>query len=93
MVKENDADDLEIIFVSSDRDSTSFNSYYKKMPWLALPFNEASTVGRSLGQKFGVSGIPTLVILDGTNGKIKDREAVQTVASARGSVAAALRRW
>jgi nucleoredoxin len=29
---------LEIIFVSSDRDETSFQEYYNEMPWLALAF-------------------------------------------------------
>jgi nucleoredoxin len=28
-------DDLEIIFVSSDRDEDSFSQYFGKMPWLA----------------------------------------------------------
>ncbi len=30
---------LEIIFVSSDRDQESFDEYYAEMPWLALKFN------------------------------------------------------
>ena len=30
-------DDIEVIFVSSDRDEKSFSDYYQKMPWLALP--------------------------------------------------------
>lgn len=29
---------LEIVFVSSDRDESSFDEYYGEMPWLALPF-------------------------------------------------------
>ena len=29
-------DELEIIFLSSDRDEESFSSYYGKMPWLAM---------------------------------------------------------
>ena len=29
---------LEIVFVSSDRDETSFKNYYAEMPWHALPF-------------------------------------------------------
>ena len=31
---------LEIVFVSSDHDEAKFASYYKEMPWLALPFAE-----------------------------------------------------
>merc|ERR1712232_1283954 len=30
---------MEIVFVSSDRDESSFNSYFGEMPWLALPFD------------------------------------------------------
>jgi hypothetical protein len=29
---------VAIVFVSSDRDQSSFQSYYAEMPWLALPF-------------------------------------------------------
>ena len=29
---------LEIVFVSSDRDQASFDTYFEEMPWLALPF-------------------------------------------------------
>ena len=29
---------IEIVFVSSDRDDNSYNEYYAKMPWLALPY-------------------------------------------------------
>jgi nucleoredoxin len=31
-------DALEIIFASSDENLTSFNEYYQKMPWTAMPF-------------------------------------------------------
>jgi len=54
---------FEVVFVSSDRDEASFSSYYADMPWLALPFVERERKA-SLSQTFGVSGIPTLVILD-----------------------------
>ena len=29
-------DDVEVVFVSSDKDETSFSEYYGKMPWLAM---------------------------------------------------------
>ena len=31
---------MDIVFVSSDRDETSFNEYFATMPWYALPFSE-----------------------------------------------------
>lgn len=54
---------MEIVFISSDRDERSFKEYHGSMPWLALPFNERQ-LKDSLSRKFGVSGIPMLVILD-----------------------------
>jgi len=62
---------FEIVFASSDRDEESFNSYFKEHPWLALPFNER-TLKQKLSQRFGVRGIPTLVLLD------KDRSIITT---------------
>jgi hypothetical protein len=29
-----------VVFVSSDRDSDAFKSYYGEMPWLALPYED-----------------------------------------------------
>jgi len=57
-------DDVEIVFVSSDQDEASFNQYFGGMPWLALPFNDRDKKA-SLSDKYGVRGIPCLVVLDG----------------------------
>jgi nucleoredoxin len=54
---------LEVVFASSDRSEKDFQSYYKTMPWLALPF-EKSELKEALSKKFKVQGIPSLVILD-----------------------------
>jgi nucleoredoxin len=51
--------DLEVVFVSSDSDQSSFEEYFKTMPWKALPFG--SSQKDALSAKFGVRGIPTLV--------------------------------
>ena len=56
--------EVAIVFVSSDRDQKSFDSYYAEMPFYALPFG-ARDEAASLGEKFGIRGIPTLVLLDG----------------------------
>lgn len=60
-------DKMEIIFVSSDRDEESFNSYYGDMPWLALPFDKRKEKVELSGA-CGVEGIPTFAVLnqDGT---------------------------
>jgi len=59
---------LEIVFVSSDRSPEDMQSYMKEShgEWLAVEHN--STVANDLKQKYGISGIPSLVVvkLDGT---------------------------
>lgn len=69
--------DFEVVFVSSDRDEESFNAYFKKMPWLALPFADLET-RKSLKELFKVRGIPHLVILDRT-GKVSTGEGVRII--------------
>uniref|UniRef100_A0A0G4H5A4 protein-disulfide reductase n=1 Tax=Chromera velia CCMP2878 TaxID=1169474 RepID=A0A0G4H5A4_9ALVE len=61
--------DIEVIFVSSDRDESSFNDYYGSMPWAALPFAEREAKGK-LSSTHGVSGIPTLIVMDDKGGVI-----------------------
>lgn len=46
------APQLAVVFVSSDRDPTSFAQYYAEQPWLALPFG--SPQSQTLGAAFGV---------------------------------------
>jgi len=57
---------FEIVFASSDSGQDSFDDYYKEMPWLAIPYSERDLKG-TLSDKYGVSGIPCFVVLDGTN--------------------------
>jgi len=60
-------DKMEIFFVSSDRDQKAFDEYFAEMPWQALPF-EKRAEKNTLSDMFGVSGIPSFVVLnsDGT---------------------------
>eukprot|EP00088_Acartia_fossae_P041226 TRINITY_DN43138_c0_g1_i1.p1 TRINITY_DN43138_c0_g1~~TRINITY_DN43138_c0_g1_i1.p1 ORF type:complete len:159 (-),score=41.11 TRINITY_DN43138_c0_g1_i1:331-759(-) len=59
---------VEIVFVSSDRSSDDMFSYLKEShgDWLAT--EHGSALSQTLKQKFGVSGIPMLVVCkkDGT---------------------------
>jgi nucleoredoxin len=71
------AKDLEIVFVSSDKDEKSFEDYYAEQPWVALPYGKRDTK-ESLSKKFKVQGIPTFVILD--------QEGAVITADARGEV-------
>merc|ERR1711972_647385 len=56
--------DVEIVFLSSDKDEAAFSSYFKEMPWLALPYSDRQKK-EDLSGKYGVRGIPTLIVLDG----------------------------
>jgi nucleoredoxin len=55
---------FEIVFVSPDRSKSDMYNYIKEMdmPWLMLPFGDDHK--KSLSDKFGVRGIPMLVIID-----------------------------
>ncbi|CAH1414972.1 unnamed protein product [Lactuca virosa] len=69
--------DLEIIFISADEDLESFNGYFSKMPWLAVPFSDSKT-RESLDKSFKVNGIPHLVFLD-ENGKLLTDRGVEII--------------
>ncbi|KAG2707569.1 hypothetical protein I3760_05G153200 [Carya illinoinensis] len=69
--------DFEVVFISSDRNDESFNGYFAKMPWLAVPFTDSETRKR-LKSLFKVRGIPHLVILD-ANGKVLTNDGVRIV--------------
>ena len=64
--EKNDGDgSFEVIFVSSDRSETEFETYAtENMPsWLAVPFADADR-RRALAEHFGVRGIPHFAVLD-----------------------------
>ncbi|XP_028801772.1 probable nucleoredoxin 1 [Neltuma alba] len=63
---------LEVVFISSDRDQTSFDNFFSKMPWLALPFGDSRKA--FLSRKFKVYGIPMLVVI-GPSGRTVTKEA------------------
>ena len=52
---------MEIVFVSLDKDDTTFNETRANMPWPSLPFG--GTRSALLAEAFHVQGIPTLVLL------------------------------
>ena len=62
-------ENLDIVFVSSDRDEASFAEYFADMPWSALPF-ERRDAKDALSEACGVEGIPTLAVVDSTTGEI-----------------------
>merc|ERR1711939_1227059 len=68
-----DGNSFEGVFVSSDKDEQQFASYFKEMPWLALPF-ENRDIKKELSKRFKVSGIPSLVLLDGATGQVLNKD-------------------
>jgi len=73
--------DFEIVFVTSDRTQSEFDSYFGEMPWAAIPFSN-SRARNSLSEKFKVEGIPSMVVLQ--DGKLLNPSAVGTIRSAGG---------
>merc|ERR1712190_160026 len=59
-----EAKGMKIVFVSSDRDESSFGEYYGEMPWAALPYSRRD-LKDALSKQFKVQGIPSLAIIDG----------------------------
>ena len=82
---------VEIIYLSSDSTVADFQAYYAKMPWLALPRDDASIQYQSeLAAKLKIQGIPTLIVLDVATGGLVTREARREVQkTANGGAAAA----
>ncbi|XP_037083752.1 nucleoredoxin-like [Pollicipes pollicipes] len=54
---------FEVILVSSDRTAESFEQHRGAAPWLAVPYAQAGR-RRELAERFGVQGIPSLLVLD-----------------------------
>jgi len=80
---------FEIVFVSFDRNAGAMKGYMEEagMPWVAVPFE--SPLRESLAEKYGVRGIPTLVVLD-EKGNTVTKDARGDVASGG---AAAFDKW
>lgn len=77
------SDDLEFIFVSSDKDQSQFDEYFAEMPWAAIPFSDA-TRRRALAARCGVRGIPTLATI-GADGVVINQKAKESaIADAKG---------
>jgi thiol-disulfide isomerase/thioredoxin len=70
---------VEVIFVSSDRDESSFKDYFGQMPWLAVEFSDRKTK-EILSTKFEIQGIPALIALDST-GKLISKDARSVIMS------------
>ena len=67
---------IEIIFISFDRDEKSYKEYYDSMPWLSFPFK--SDKKEVFAKDFSIRGIPALLIFD-KDGKLVDYDGRMSV--------------
>ncbi|XP_021742650.1 probable nucleoredoxin 1 [Chenopodium quinoa] len=67
---------FEVIFISSDKDLTSFEEFFTAMPWLAIPFGDKREA--YLSRIFKVFGAPKLVAI-GSDGKTITTEARELI--------------
>lgn len=93
LVKYRDAqqDDIEVVFVSSDRSEEKQFEYMKEagMKWLTVKYN--SDAANALKKKYEIRGIPTLVLVNGDGELISmggrqlvtDEVAAEKIAAAR----------
>ena len=79
---------LEVLFVSLDGNHEAFLRNFKLMPWLGVSCNEEGRVS-SLKQKFGINGIPTLVITN-QNGELISYDGRKDI---QDGVDSALKTW
>ena len=68
-----------MVFVTHDRDPDHFNRHFLKMPWVSIPYDDDHKKA-TLGSKFEVSELPTLVVCD-MNGKVVKNDAREQVMS------------
>ena len=54
---------IEIVFCSLDGNQAAFERNYAEMPFCAVPYEDEQRI-QNLKQRFGINGIPTLVVLD-----------------------------
>ena len=64
---------MEFIFVSSDRDPGSYTEYYNEMPWATVAYGDKNI--NELKSLCEVQGIPSLVTVNGANGKMINTSA------------------
>ena len=74
-----DKDEVEVILVSADHDQEGFDEYYAEMPWAAVPFSFAGK--DALSEKYGVEGIPRVVVLSGADGSVVNGDARGVIAA------------
>ncbi len=68
---------FEVVFVSCDHSKQEMLSYYQKMPWKAVDYDD-DNYRDNLSAHFCVNSIPRLIAID-KNGSVIDHNAVQSI--------------
>jgi nucleoredoxin len=94
LVKFRDRNDekFEVVFVSSDRSGEDQQGYMKDydMEWPAIPFD--SPLRQELGAKYGIRGIPSLIIID-DQGNLITKDGRSEMSGSDSNARKALREW
>ena len=82
-----DSGKLEIIFISADRSEAEMMSYYKEShgSWAVMPF--LCSQRQILKEKYGVRGLPSLLILSAADLKIITKEGRNKISELEPNVA------
>ncbi len=62
---------FEVVFVSVDGNEAAFERHFALMPWYSVDYKETARIA-SLKQRFGINGLPTLVVLDHEGHQVAD---------------------
>lgn len=83
-----DEQPIEIVFVSSDRNPEAARQYMAdyNMEWLMLPFDSPKRA--ALSEKFGVRGIPMLVVVDAAGKVLSTRARADVMKSGANAITA-----
>lgn len=69
---------LEVIFFSGDKTEEEFDKYFAEMPWYALP-REDKKIMMDNAKKFKVKGVPRLIMLRASDGKVLAEQCLEEV--------------
>ncbi|KAG2500528.1 hypothetical protein HYH03_001305 [Edaphochlamys debaryana] len=76
--------DFEAVLVSADREAGAATEYHSHMAWPMIPYDDRKTASE-LNTRFGVEGIPTLVVLDEAGQVITTEGAAAVMADPTGA--------
>ena len=68
-------DQIEIIYISSDRAVADFEAYFGTMPWLSLPAQGTAQIKNQLATACHITGIPALLVLERSTGHFISNQA------------------